>query len=780
MMEDYSRRIISKDKLKKLAIEFLECNNFYSENVSENAVLFKKTDELGIDKKVLVYFYDPKKSEDEIKDEIKELEEKFPLSKEHKFFLSPVNVRLGIAKDFTVQTPVLFFDRDFSSYKSNTTLKKFEKEIISNIIKERIEQPFKFNNRLMEEDILNYLFEKIWNAKESSLKVIIAPAGYGKTVLMAALYDKMRREFMEKKKHQELSIKPLLMISPHIRGARNIDELINNFTNEEYEWGVCNANVFKFWVRHNFAVWLLDGVEELIMKAGEDFIYDLMNDFITNPDADAPQIVISIRSTILTTQPDLRDAISEWEGDGLEVYELCEWRRKQKVVYFDKNLKVPQEEKEEFKKELDRSPTLNKICGVPYFCKLIADLKNSGKMASFNDECELIEHFVKSICEREFEKGLDKELFPVEKQMELFEWLLENALSSKQTKISTSDLKDIAEIFIEKDVNLEVKKKQLTCIFRHPLLISAGENEMEFIHEIIKDYFLGVVYYKSLKNKNYNIFDALEIEEDTVYLKFLRKKSYRLNWDDIIKEIQEFSAKPSERALQFRNILKIYLISDKENKERLLKNILSNRNLSGLIFKDLDLSEFSFENSKLENTCFKNCKLIGANFNKCYFKNTLFDDKCVMDKMTIKGAFLDSIRTNGAVLDTKEKISEFFYKRTSISQIEREGPCEGVINLIKILKKIIRKGKGAEVPRNFLVKTKLDKGDAAEYVDTLIKYGLLKEIRKDYLRIPIEYYKKLERFIKNPLEFHSEVKELKEILDRLCPNRKKGCKHFYS
>ena len=239
-------------------------------------------------------------------------------------------------------------------------------------------------------------------------------------------------------------------------------------------------------------------------------------------------------------------------------------------------------------------------------------------------------------------------------------------------------------------------------------------------------------------------------------------------------EIQKLPSSDNEESVGFRNIMEIFLASDCSEKESLIKNKLQYKNLTGLIFKDLKLSAFDFQHSSLNDVKFIRCNLTKANFDWCHLKNTFFDSSCEMKGVTIRGAITDVIRTETKAIDNKKEIDKYFYEKTQIP-IEQKAPCQAVINLRKILEKVIRKGCGYNIPKKFLLLTKCSGGVPADKcVEACIAKKIVSETN-GRLRIRINLFSDVERFVKN----HELTSSIKEILDQICPDQAIGCQHVY-
>jgi uncharacterized protein YjbI with pentapeptide repeats len=764
--------IMNREELKRLTIEFLDTFRYANKNTkSPNAILFTRPTGLGINDEILIYFHQ-KGEEDYLENNLRTLDNEFAnLDESRRFFLS--NVPLGLTPDslkkykFKYQVPVMFFTREFSTEKIATPLKVLEKDL-TQFENERIEQPFKSNEQLFNNDLLEYIYNEIINAKSPTIKIIVAPAGYGKTVLMSSLYNKLSLNFKDCKQKQKLASQPLIMLPGHIKRASDIDGLINNFIGDEYDYNITYLETFKFWVKNGFAVWLLDGLEELILKIPEEFIMTMLDEFITAQDSKNTQIVISIRKPLLAASSELKDLLQSWKDVGITLYELSDWSDKEKVNYFNKNL---YEKDRDFINQVKSSSILSEICTIPYYCKLVSDLKNANELKGFKDEIELVEYSFEKLCEREFGKGLDEEIFDIDTQKELF---AELALESIDKGIICEEtLIEYCGIFLPEGMTNVKKSEQIACLQRHAVLSFSGKN-LEFVHDIMRQLLIGVGLDNQLKHDNLKNFDKLLLEYDSLLIKFLIKNNLNSDWNNIFNLINALDKYKDHNAYGFRNLLMIYLTLDIPNKESRLTLLLNHNNLSGLRFINLNLNGFEMQNSRLENTQFINCNLEDVKFNGCHFDETSFDDTCNLIYASVDESIFESIKVNGKSIYDHKEILQYFYKQTT-KRIEKTEPCQASINLIKVWKRLASRGKGYIMHKKFILSRKCGGGmSSIFYLDSAVQHGYFTEDHKGFVKIKLIMFDEVIEFIKNK----KSSPGIKKILDEVCRDTSIGCKHI--
>lgn len=783
--------VMRRENLIKIVTEFNKTKGAQGKLIKgvDNAMIFANpTGALHTDEHI-VYFHQ-KGEEKAIVTNLKQIVNKY--SRVHggdktgrRFFLTnePIPVSdLPIIKkyEFTYQTPVQFFDREFSFDKSSP-LKAIE-EKARRFAKERIQQPYdkrehekykQLNYKkdedaiITEDDLLDELLLETRQSTKACLRIIIAPAGYGKTVLMNSLYIRLLDDFLSLKKSQKMGMRPLMMLPGHIKRSDNIENLVNNFISAEYDYGVATDKTFEFWINNGFAIWLLDGLEELILRIPDtsEFIYQLLDKHICANNTIKPQIIISIRKPILATKPELNEVINEWKKENdIMTYELVDWGIKQQEAYINRNMSLPELERNSFIDEIKSNQTLGDLCKVPFYTSLITSLKSNEELKVFNDEVELVMHSAEKICEREFEKGLDIEIFPVKEQTKMFSEIAVDGFEEDNVFLSKSDFSEWITIPLS-EYSDDIIQEQLECFNRHAVLGQFGENVC-FDHDIIRDFYLANGLLNEFLKANIKPFDKGEIEVDNLVYKFLLKNSNSINWNLVFEKLWETESTVQSKARAFRNILKIYLNSNDDNKEERIKALLNNRNLDGIIFSGLNLRGFNFEGSNLSSVKFLNCNLEKANFNRCHFRDTFISEDCKLEGVSKRDAILDSISTEKRNINQQKEIQKYFYSKTDVS--ETLVPCQATVNLLRVIEKLLRKRRGQYTIRKYISVP----GYAVKIISALDRRGYLTN-SGDSVRIKISLYDEL-------VTFYKELKvtpRINEVLNDICSDIRTGCKH---
>lgn len=783
-------------KLKKLATEYLETfgweirdNKFYIKAVVTSPIS-GKSDE------VIVFFDKPenilwdtylekiKRTCKENKNAafyfLRETFERIP-----KIFMGEIR-KLKIIE----QIPIWFFDKQFKHEESSqvSTAMKEAKDEAKKIKKVRVPQPFSFLFEEEEEiktqgDILNFLRKDISNLDAESEPFIIliaAPGGFGKTVLMNVLFSELLDEFYEAKKKQLKSTRPLLMLPDHLKSAigKNLRALIQEFCKIEYMPHTGSEDTFNFLIRNGYGIWLLDGLEELFIRETKLF-YDLLNDYLTADNSKTKRIIISIREPLLATNLDLINTIQEFrELNLIKVIKLREWGSSEIRRFFELNFKedFSKEETDKAINKINETAELRKLVSVPLYCNFAADLYKNEKLKEM-DENDLLEEAIKNIGEREYTKGLQK-WFDINKQIEFLSEL--SFLKHSKEHFTKDDITIFGMALAPDEIKESEKNILVKALERHAIfgiVPDVPENIIDFKHELLEQHLLGIALEKLLSNQEVfmNEMETKLILNDSRALIYLgsKLKAKEEIWEDLFK----LALERNETA--FINILRLLILATQGKVDHLrdlinkaCAGIIESKNLSTIKFENLNLSDISFIGSDISNTEFIKCNISGTSFIGCIIKNTVFNDcEMKMAKFGDMKKFRSTI-INKKYVDELKEAKRILFKLTEIQMIP-ESPCTATQNLRKCLEKVMNR---EYIRRHHLLGTVLKGGIP---MDECLKVALKKKYfyeENEYIKLNPYYKKEIKDFVED-LEL-SPI--MGEILEKICKETQRGCKHVPS
>jgi hypothetical protein len=292
----------------------------------------------------------------------------------------------------------------------------------------------------------------------------------------------------------------------------------------------------------------------------------------------------------------------------------------------------------------------------------------------------------------------------------------------------------------------------------------------------MQQYLTALFILRKLQHLDLEVLQMRELETGSFVLRYISKNGKLIPWTEIRGRVFELPSSPNDSATGYRNLLKILLGSEIPGTENWIHDLIKNCNLSNLEFRKLDLSGCEFQGSRLDSVTFLDCNLKGANLSGCHFKSTAFAGDCDLTQASTKDAILESIRDDkGNILGDLKEIREFFFERTQLPS-ERREPCQAVINLRKVLEKVVRKGKGMRIPKKFVTQTKCGGTISASLcIQEALRHSILSQ-EGQYVKVRVTAFEGVREFTLKPSK-STMTEAIGKVLDGICPDTSAGCKH---
>jgi len=670
-----------------------------------------------------------------------------------------VGLREGLSPNFrsevtkyrvAVRVPVEFFDTPFRAEEATSlgALSVADKirERAKKIDPLRMPQAFTLRSGDSQQkgtDLLDALFRKNTEVESAgtrnkpSINLIVGPAGIGKSVVFDALFWQLYERFLEFKRQRRLFPRPLPLVPEHLRTAtaRNLKSTIESALRTDFALPI-EFTAFEWMLANGFAIWLLDGLDEVMGRDPEFF--NVIWELLTKPGGTVPPtIVLCVRDSLLATSENLRDFCEELQED-ITIYELSPWELSSKRAYAEKALRPPSEAAR-FIQVITTRPELNNLSSTPYYCSLLVDLFQTGDLRESYTESELLDIAISSILQREY-----------------------------------------AEIMMPGDLDQHAIDMLIThlvqiAVFSEGLV--AGN--IRFSQEILEKYLLGQYIYFIFHNNEEHFLQILSkriIPSDWTTLKSVAERvRIEASIDKLLKILETRGLSGNG----FRNLIQIsaYAVGDVKS---LRHFTFEGHDLTGVIFNGTDFSRVSFRQCDLTGVEFRNCQLQGAQFEGAIIKNTAF---LLEDREALRGAtFGDmervySLKTERGKLETEQRpIGRWLLERTG-SQPTLVEPCASARQLRLLFGKFLYPSgiaRRAILPKRACLSGK-EYHDRKETLDAALRHGYLVEEAERYrdriCRCEGDRYQELVDYVKNL----TVSPGLERLLNDLCPN--KNCLH---
>lgn len=712
-----------------------------------------------------------------------------------------VDTREGLSAHFrseatryrvTVRVPVEFFDTPFRAEEVAAlgALSEADKirERAERIKPLRMPQSFILRSGDSQQqgtDLLDTLFrtiaevEKPGTCNRPSINLVVGPAGIGKSVGFDALFWQLYDRFLEFKRQRRLFPRPLPLVPEHLRTAtaRNLKSTIESALRTDFALPI-EFPAFEWMLTNGFAIWLLDGLDEIMGRDPEFF--NVIWELLTKPGGTVPPvIVLCVRDSLLATSDNLRDFCEELEED-ITIYEVLPWDPSSKRAYAERVLRA-RSEAERFIQVITTRPELNNLSSTPYYCSLLVDLFQAGDLRESYTESELLDIAVSSVLHREYDKGLlDRVLLPEPKLLEFLQALAGESLDTDFQGVDRHTVREYAEILMPSDLDQHAIEMLIThlvqiAVFSEGLV--AGN--IRFSQEILEKYLLGQYLYFIFRNNEDHFLQILSkriIPSDWITL---RAVAERVRIEAATDKLLKILESPGLRGNSFRNLLQIAACAVGDAKG-LKRFTLEGHDLTGVNFKNMDFTGVSFRQCDLTGVEFQNCQLQGAQFEGAIIKNTAF---LLEDREALGGAtFGDmervySLKTERGKLETEQRaIGRWLLDRTGSQPLLVE-PCVSAQQLRLLFGKFVYPNgvaRRAMVPKRACLSGK-EYYDRTQTLDAALRHWYLVEEAERYreriCRCEGDRYQELVDYVKNL----TVSPGLERLLNDLCPN--KDCPH---
>ena len=575
------------------------------------------------------------------------------------------------------------------------------------------------------------------------------------------------------------------MLPAHIREAagNNINGLIDAFLHTEIAMPT-TRDLFSWLVDNRHALWMLDGLDEVITRDERFFSY--LEDRITTPRS-RPAILVCVRDSLLETSDELVDFINDYHAV-VKLYKLQPWtlEAKRRFAWIQLEGRAPRPEERDgkdvstFIESVRSNATLDQLSATPFYTDLLLENFRAGNDSSdIRDEVQLVDLALHRMCQREYEKGaLREDVLPADA---LVEWLEElAAISYEDRGVSVRELGELASVvpaLIQQDLaeaKMEALVAQIEMLpFFRP---SPVTRRIEFTHEIVAELLAARRFLKELRSGDPRFVARVSIRPwpaDSVFFRILASS-------EMSSMLTNTYSRESLRPIARRNLIQLILLSHDLSVPFARTGVsLEGVGLEGLVFESLNLDDVSFRSSDLTNSTFRDCSLTAALFEGAILKNTRLMGST--GQQLARASFgrcehFESIEVAGRQFVDDGAFARWVVEATGTDAVE--GPCATKQQMHHLFRKFVHvsgQARRDELDRRGLERGKQYAGapDAGECVDRALRSGYLEEeSRLKRIRRPQgEKYGEIVNFVMG-----AEVSAgLTAVLNSLCS--KPGCRH---
>ena len=678
-----------------------------------------------------------------------------------------------------VRVPVQFFDTAFR-WETTPDASSAAKDLRDRgdaLITTRIRQPFvDGDGRNPGSDLLDHLVQALPSpATAGRVQIIVGPAGIGKSYLFEALFARLHAGFLENKRRQLLSPRPLALLPQFmpLADAPSVRALLRAYLQTDFARPL-DARVFEWMLGRGLGMWLIDGLDELINQ-DPDF-FDYLLDLLTQPGSSSPpKIVICVRDALLATNGLLRDFCEDY-GEFVSISRLQPWSDAAVRLYVRRE--IGDEPASNFMARLQTHRSMAKLATIPYYCGLLVEQYRSGGLREEESETVLVQEALASLLAREYDKQLIDEAYIRRADLvELIEAIAAEDYERGFQGVPVEEVVQLAEVILPGQDLTESQLKALTGqLTKLALFADGGFGRIRFSQEILEQYLLGQWLWRLYRQGADSLVRGLSVRPippDWIVLSVLAYfiRSNRADTSILPVVLQ---SSPSDAA--FKNALQLAALVRED--AGLPDVSLDRRDLSGVILHGLELSGRSFRGAVLTEVIFDNCTLRGCNFEDSVFRSTEFRN---IAPDSLRGTELGplsrfySIKVDGGrMISDHGEARKWFEKRTG-KTLPASDPCPVALQVRHLFAKFVEPDGS---PRRF----RLDRKGALagrryfnpeQVLDGCLQYGLLvfEEFRGRIQRPSDANYADVVTFISDQKMSPS----IRSMVTELC--RRPGCNH---
>jgi len=686
-----------------------------------------------------------------------------------------------------LRVPIQFFDTPFR-YEEATQYQSAIKDLRTP--PPRIPQPYCIlvNGEAKEkgEDLLETLWNEFRYPDKPGLRVVVGPAGIGKTWLFRALFSRLYKQFLDQKNRLETFPRPIPLIPAYLKnaGAIRVQDLYRSFLEAEVASPI-RLPTFEWLVVNGYATWLFDGLDELY--AGDpDFFHNLVDLLTRQGDINRSHMLVCARESLLTSCEPFIEFINDYvdyaEDSLIRIYRLEGWESKSKRAFAKLYFDPPQDNR--FVEYISRTESLKKLSELPYYCDLLGKAFSQGRLNDFIDDFTLLDYAVSEIVEREKSKGIIRpEDFQPNGLSEWLETIASEFFASGFKGVSRLEIETYAGLILASDLSDKERQDVITSLVQFPLFSPGIEpGVLAFQHELIAEYLAGRYWFERLSKEPLRAANELEKHPDLINSLIARYIAYRLTQSvSSAQKIIESLESNTPRGKAFTALLQLLLMSSPATDLLTpLRSALEGHNLSYIRFVDRNLDGFTFRNCDLSNTTFRRCSLKNSKFEGARIAGTCFEKLKKRDLEStqfgdlshFENAFIDGER-----IDDRRVFAEWVREITGeITPILE--PCPSAVQLRTLFLKFVHpdgSGRRDELPYKALVAGKQHPGapNADEVASACIRFGYLQDTRwhERIRRVPGDRYNEMVNFVKD----WQLTSDLVKLLSALCT--KDRCEH---
>lgn len=602
----------------------------------------------------------------------------------------------GAAKWYKVKirTPVQFFDTNFRWDTSPETASAARelRDTGDQQRRLRVSQPYSVpGTEQTGPDLLEALRHQLTNPlpKGKSIHIVTGPAGIGKSRLFEVLFADLHKSFMDyKARGGPAAPRPFPLIPEYLplADSQTLRSLSAAYLQTDFVRPL-RVEVFQWMVTNGFAVWMLDGLDQVISQ--DPRFFDYLLDLMTLPGAPVkPRVLLCARDSLLASNAAFRELCDEYSED-VALYRLAEWGTDSKRHFAAIALSSSAKD---FMAALSQRPSLNTLASIPYYCNLLSQAFRADQLKDEYSETSLVQHALQSLLERDYDKGfIDRVLVEPAEAQEFLEAIASEDFAAGFRGVPTETVQQWARMVLPGKLPDEETERRSASMTNLGAFSHASPGYIRFSQEVLEQYLLGRYFVRLFGNSPEVFVRELarrELPGDSLAIRLVVEHIKR---GGHFRRLKELLYQSVAHKSAFKNILQIAAMS--ADKPSALQDVpFERQDVSNLCFRDLHFQGVSFRGCNLTDTEFVGCNLNATDFDEAILRNTGF---LSLSPDALRGAQIGDLAKfysmrveRGRVVSNHDEARKWFHSHTG-ERARMVEPCGAALQLRYFFNKFV-------------------------------------------------------------------------------------------